>query len=77
MFWDFVFFLQKRTRVASFQPCRVRLRYSQIPVFASSVTGSRPTQQSTVDHTYQPDIRLESVNSVNPVSHLKHSKACC
>ena len=30
-------------------------------------TLSSPTQQSTVDHTHQPDIRSESASPVNPV----------
>ena len=31
------------------------------------VAVSSPTQQSTVDHTHQPDIRSESASPVNPV----------
>ena len=34
---------------------------------ALHVAESNSTQQSTVDHTHQPDIRPESANSVNPV----------
>ena len=34
---------------------------------ALHVAESGSTQQSTVDHTHQPDIRAESANPVNPV----------
>ena len=44
---------------------------SQIALFNTSVAfhvaESSSTQQSTVDHTHQPDIRPESANSVNPI----------
>ena len=65
MFWGFGF-LQKRTQVTSFihaESDRVILNSS----VALHVAGSSSTQQSTVDHTHQPDIRTESANPLNPV----------
>ena len=41
------------------------------------VAESSSTQQSTVDHTHQPDIRPRICESCESGHPLKHSKTCC
>ena len=67
MFWGFGFLQKKNAHESHVLIHAESDRVVPNSSVALHVAESSSTQQSTVDHTQQPDIRPESVNLVNPV----------